>query len=228
VLDSEGFTPVQAHTAAAARREIVGREPALVVLDIGLPDLDGLALLVELRRRSYHGPVIILTIRGALDSKLAGFQAGADDYLVKPFEPLELVARIRNTLRHAGTGAEPTHGDVLGVGDVVLEFAAHTYRSAAVEPVALAPTELRILQLLMRHPRVALSRDTRIEQVWGYDYYGESNPVDVYIDRMRRKIEPDPTQPRYLHTMRGVGYMFHPGRSAEDADGDAGHVVASA
>lgn len=187
---------------------VLTRETSLVILDVTLPDTDGFALLSELRARRYSGPSIFVTARADIANKLRGFALGADDYIAKPFEPLELVARVESVLRRYRRADVMAMGTIVRVGDSELSIGELSYRSEAIETTSLTPTEMRILEVLMRNPAIAISRERLIERIWGYDFVGETNRVDVYVRRIRRKIEPDPDRPRYLHTVRGIGYAF--------------------
>jgi DNA-binding response OmpR family regulator len=209
-LEDEGFDAVVAARGSQGLDEIVGRETDLVILDIVLPDLTGLALCRELRARRYMGPIIFLSGRRELAAKIEAFAAGADDFVVKPFEVLELVARVRSNIRRTQRAEQQTIGTVVRAGDAELLLASLTYSSDVIEPTLLTPTEMRMLEYLMRHGDTAVSRETLINHVWGFDSLDDTNRVDVYIRRLRHKIEPDPTAPRYLHTVRGLGYVFRP------------------
>jgi two-component system response regulator RegX3 len=208
VLDEEGYSTVSVGRGSLAFAEVVGRETDLVILDVGLPDIDGFSLCKELRARHYNGPVIFLTSRTDISSKVTGFQIGADDYIVKPYEPLELVARVQTVIRRFKSNDQQAQGTVVQVGDAELSIGQLTYSSNVVQAAVLTPTEMKILECLMRNSRIVISRDTLIERVWGYDFVGDTNRVDVYIRRVRRKIEGDPTRPAYLHTVRRIGYVF--------------------
>jgi DNA-binding response OmpR family regulator len=208
LLDDEGYTTNVVHRGSQVVQAVTNQETDLVLLDVNLPDIDGFTLTKLLRAHRYFGPIILLTGRSSLDDKLSGFQHGADDYLPKPYEPLELLARIESILRRAKQADQQPLGSVLRVDDAELSLGELSYRSAVIEPVILTPTEMRLLEVLMRNSWIVIGRETLIERVWGYDFVGDTNRVDVYIRRVRRKIEPDPQQPRYLHTVRGVGYVF--------------------
>jgi DNA-binding response OmpR family regulator len=208
VLEGEGHEVVTVSRATDVFPEVLGRETALVMLDVDLPDASGFAVCKELRGRRFNGPIVFVTARGDLSDKLEGFRIGADDYLVKPFEPLELVARVEVAVRRFKNADRQSLGAILQVDDAELSIGELTYRSDAVEPTLLTPTEMRLLECLMRNSRLVISRDTLIERVWGFDYLGDTNRVDVYIRRVRHKIERDPTDPQYLHTVRGLGYVF--------------------
>jgi DNA-binding response OmpR family regulator len=208
LLEDEGYEVVTLARGSHVFDQVVGRETQLVLLDAGLPDLDGVALCQELRARGYHGPLIFLTGRGDLQAKLEGFRAGADDYVVKPYEPLELVARIQSVLRRFEQARLRSQGTLVRVADAELSVGELTYRSATVGPVLLTPTEMRILECLMREPHIVISRETLIARVWGAGLAGEHNRLDVYMRRLRHKIERDPARPAELCTVRGIGYGF--------------------
>ena len=208
LLDDEGYETRVLHRGSQVVQAVTSQETDLVLLDVNLPDIDGFTLTKLLRAHRYFGPIILLTGRSSLADKLSGFEHGADDYLPKPYEPLELLARIEGVLRRAKRADQQPLGSVLRVDDAELSLGELTYRSGAVEAVLLTPTEMRLLEVLMRNSWIVIGRETLIERVWGYDFVGDTNRVDVYIRRVRRKIEPDPQHPRYLHTVRGVGYVF--------------------
>jgi len=210
VFEDEGYETVTLSRGTKAFDAISNVDTQLVILDVNLPDINGFALCKELRARRYYGPVIFLTGRADLSDKLEGFRIGADDYIVKPFEPLELVARVESVVRRFHHHDQQSLGTLLRVEDAELSIGELSYRSAVIEPVVLSPTEMRILECLMRNARIVISRERLIERVWGYDLEGDTNRVDVYIRRVRRKIEEDAAQPRYLHTVRGLGYVFRP------------------
>lgn len=210
VFEDEGYETVTLTRGGQAYGEVIGRDTKLVILDVNLPDINGFALCRELRARRYYGPVVFLTGRADLEDKLEGFRIGADDYIVKPFEPLELVARVESIVRRFHHHDQQSLGTLLRVDDAELSIGELTYESEVIDPIVLSPTEMRILECLMRNARIVISRERLIERVWGYDLEGDTNRVDVYIRRVRRKIEEDPAQPRYLHTVRGLGYVFRP------------------
>ncbi len=174
----------------------------VLVLDIMLPALSGLDLLRELRRRGDKTPALMLTARDRVDDRVEGLDAGADDYLVKPFAFPELVARVRALLRRPPLQA----GTVLQVGDLEMDTARREVRRGG-RLVALSPREYAVLEYLMRHPDQVLTRTQISEHVWNFDFYNESNVVDVYIGYLRRKIGRGDDQP-LIHTVRGVGYRM--------------------
>jgi heavy metal response regulator len=179
-----------------------------VVLDIMLPQMDGLQLLRTLRALGRKMPVLLLTARDAVDERVRGLDAGADDYLIKPFAFAELLARLRALLRRPPLQTET----VVRVADLALDTARHEVRRAG-RLIDLSPREFALLEYLMRHPQQVLTRTQISEHVWNFDFYSETNVVDVYIGYLRRKIDRG-FQPPLIHTVRGVGYRL----SVEDDD----------
>jgi two-component system, OmpR family, response regulator RegX3 len=216
VLEDEGFDTVVVDRGAKVFLEVGASETHLVILDVNLPDVNGFSLFRELRARRYSGPVIFLTGHGEIDAKLEGFRLGAEDYVVKPFDPLELLARVQSVVRRFQRSDQQSLGSIVRVEDAELSIISLTYFSDIVDPVVLSPTEMKILECLMRNARIIISRETLIDRVWGLEFLGDMNRVDVYIRRIRRKIETDPTQPQYLHTVRGIGYVYRPQQEGAD------------
>jgi DNA-binding response OmpR family regulator len=198
----------QGYAVDVARDGEQGRDYALaapydvILLDILLPELDGLSLLRDLRKRGMTTPILLLTARDAIDDRVAGLDAGADDYLVKPFSFSELLARIRALLRRPVLRT----GDKLVTGDVAMDLAARTV-TRGTQPVTLTPREFAVLEYLLRHPGQALSRTQIAEGVWSWEFHGESNVVDVYIGYLRRKLDADGV-PSIIETLRGYGYRL--------------------
>jgi two-component system response regulator MtrA len=178
----------------------------LVVLDVMLPSLDGLEVLRGIRH-DRQTPVVMLSAKGELHDVVVGLELGADDYVTKPFELPELVARIKAVLRRSR--AEP-QDSAISVGDLVIDPAAFTVRRLG-EDIELTATEFRLLLELARRPRQVFTRELLLELVWNYDYLGDSRLVDVAVQRLRGKIEDDPKNPRLIRTVRGVGYRLDPG-----------------
>ncbi|MDO5022409.1 MAG: response regulator transcription factor [Eubacteriales bacterium] len=176
----------------------------LILLDIMLPQLSGMEVLRRLRKNS-QVPVILLTARDAVMDKVTGLDAGADDYITKPFSIEELLARIRLALRKQQPVAMPQ----LSCGDLVMDIARHSV-SYKGENIDLTGREFALLQILLENQSIVLSRDTLMEKVWGYDYMGETNIVDVYVRYLRSKID-DRFDVKYIHTVRGVGYTLKQG-----------------
>ncbi len=217
VLSEEGYDVSSAASANQAYHEIVGRETDLVLLDVNLPGANGFEVCSELRARRYTGPVVFVTGKNDVSSKVNGFHVGADDYIVKPYEPSELIARVESLIRRYRSTDQQALGSLVRVGDSELSVSTFTYSSSAVDQVELAPTEMRLIECLMRNSGIVMSRESLIERIWGYDYVGDSNRVDVYIRRLRNKIEPDPASPTYIRTARGLGYVFRPQAESSSA-----------
>jgi two-component system response regulator MprA len=202
-LGLQGFS-VNGATSGPAGLELAQRaRPDVIVLDVMLPGLDGLAVCRRLRATPATAdvPIIMLTARDEIDDRILGLDSGADDYLVKPFSVGELAARVRAVLRRR----KPANGDVLRLGDLALDHAAREVLLAG-RPVTLTPREYELLHLFMRHPRQVLTRAAILEGVWGYDYPGDDNIVDVYVRSLRAKLGDQP--PRRIQTVRGVGYAL--------------------
>jgi two-component system response regulator MprA len=176
--------------------------PDAIVLDVAMPDIDGLEVCRRLRAAGDRTPVLMLTARDAVDDRVAGLDAGADDYLVKPFALRELQARLRALLRRT----ETTRGGVLRFADLELDPAAREVRRGD-RAIELSRTEFNLLELFLEHPRQVLSRTQIFERVWGYDFGATSNALGVYMGYLRRKTEAG-GEPRLLHTVRGVGYIL--------------------
>jgi two-component system, OmpR family, response regulator MprA len=174
--------------------------PHLVVLDLGLPSMDGVEVCRRLRNASAI-PIVVLTARGEVADRIVGLDAGADDYVTKPFSLAELMARVRSALRRARLRDE---GDRLELAGLVLDSRARAV-SYGTQPIELTPREFDLLELFLRHPGQALSRDTILSEVWGYDFLGGSNVIDTYVRYLRHKLE-GAGQPRVIQTVRGIGY----------------------
>jgi len=198
-LTYEGYTVKVAHSASRGWDLILAEPPDLIVLDVMLPDLDGMALCQDLRREGIRTPILMLTARDAVPDRVAGLNAGADDYLPKPFAFEELLARTRALLRRLG-GAE---AEVLTFADLHLDTGLREVRRGG-RRIRLSPKEYALLEFFLRHPRQALPRETLFTRVWGYDYEAESNVLEVYVRRLRRKLgEPD-----LIETAHSLGYVL--------------------
>ena len=202
-LRLEGYRTELAANGREALDGLAEAPPDAVVLDVLMPEVDGLEVCRRLRAAGDRTPILMLTARDAISDRVRGLDAGADDYLVKPFALDELRARLRALLRRAG----PATGDgVLRFEDVVLDSAGHMVRRGARD-VELTRTEFLLLELFLRHPRQVLTRSVVFENVWGYDFGPTSNSLEVYVGYLRRKLEAD-GEPRLIHTVRGVGYVL--------------------
>jgi two-component system, OmpR family, phosphate regulon response regulator OmpR len=208
-LAGEGFRVTTAETAMDARDKLRAINPDMLVLDVMMPGESGLSLTESLRREQRHDmPVLLLTARGAPEDRIAGFEAGADDYLGKPFEPRELLLRIRALLRRAPAPAQEQPPGPVQLGLLVFDTERGELRDAD-SVVRLTGGEVALLGALARKPNEVLSRED-IAAALGMDEAGE-RAIDVQVTRLRRKIEADPREPRFLHTARGRGYVLKPG-----------------
>jgi len=200
-LAYEGYTVDTAADGKEALTKARDREPDLVVLDIMMPGMDGIEVAKRLRQGG-DVPILMLTAKGTVADKVTGLESGADDYLVKPFAFDELLARVRALLRRH----QPKEGEILRFSDLSLNTATREVRRGN-EIVELTTQEFNLLELFMRHPRQVLKRDLIYERVWGYDFEGLSNVIEVYVRYLRSKLEAG-GQPRLIHTVRGVGYVL--------------------
>ena len=206
-LEQDGFSVMVAQDGLSALELARAHQPDLVVLDVMLPGLDGVEVCRRLRQFS-NAYVLMLTARAEEIDKVVGLSVGADDYVTKPFSPRELVARVKALLRRprTATAAEPEAPPVRRFGEVVLDEGCHEVsRRGAVLP--LTAREFALLAMLAAHPGRVFTRAQLLERVWGDAYY-DDHVVDVHVGNLRKKIEDDPAQPRYVETVRGVGYRF--------------------
>ena len=206
-LRYEGCDVRSAATGNSAVRTAKEFQPDAVVLDVMLPDLDGLEVLRRLRGHSPDVPVLFLTARDAVEDRIAGLTAGGDDYVTKPFSLEEVVARLRALLRRAGLAAAARDDAVLTVGDLSLDEDSHEVRRAG-QLITLTATEFELLRYLMRNPRRVLSKAQILDRVWNYDFGGQANVVELYISYLRKQI--DAGRPPMIHTLRGAGYVLKP------------------
>lgn len=204
-LERAEFSVVQAGSAAEAEQRLADGLPDLIVLDWMMPGVSGIELARRLRRDDYtrQVPIIMLTARGEEDDLVRGFDAGADDYLTKPFSPRELIARIRAVLRRAAPSGEE---GVLEAGSLRLDLESHRVTTEG-EVVEMGPTEFKLLHFFMSHPERVYSRGQLLDMVWGRNAYVEERTIDVHIRRLRKALEPS-GQDGYVQTVRGTGYRF--------------------
>jgi len=205
-LRYEGWEVRTAATGAAAVREARNFRPDAVILDMMLPDIDGLEVLRRLRADRLDVPVLFLTARDAVEDRVAGLTAGGDDYVTKPFSLEEVIARVRGLMRRTRplVAAEETE---LVVGDLSMDEDSHEVRRAGA-PISLTATEFELLRFLMRNPRRVLSKAQILDRVWNYDFGGQANVVELYISYLRKKV--DAGRSPMIHTMRGAGYVLKP------------------
>ena len=205
-LEREGYRTLEAADGSRARELLEQESPSLVVLDLMLPGTDGLSLCRWIRSRS-DLPVIMLTARGEETDRIVGLEIGADDYVTKPFSPRELAARVRTVMRRSIPPAP--RDEHLSFDGLDIDASTREVRKAGA-PVRLTAKEFDLLWFLARHPRRVFSRDQLMDRIWGYDAAVDTGTVTVHVRRLRQKIEDDPSSPRFLETVWGVGYRFAP------------------
>ena len=206
-LEKDGYRVLVAYDGLKALELARQRRPDLIVLDLMLPQLDGLDVCRILRGEGNKVPIIMLTAKTTEEDKLVGLDLGADDYVTKPFSPRELVARVRAVLRRLREEEEYKGPSEVRFGDLVVDFVRHEVWVRG-EPVHLTPTEFRLLEVLIKEPGRAFSRLELLDRVFGYDFEGFERTIDVHVKNLRRKIEPDRKNPTYIKTVYGVGYKF--------------------
>jgi two-component system alkaline phosphatase synthesis response regulator PhoP len=208
-LEQAGYDVLAAHDGASALRLLRSEQPDLLVLDVMLPDFDGTEITRRIRADGALAatPIILLTARVEDTDKIVGLELGADDYITKPFNAREVVARVRALLRRSQFGQAGAPSAILAVGGLRLDPEQHTLTVNDAQ-VELTRTEFKLLQLLLANPGHTLTRDELLEKVMGYAYEGMGRTLDTHIRNLRKKIEPDPDQPLYIQTVYGVGYRL--------------------
>lgn len=201
-LTYEGYSVDTAGDGPSAVARVRDKEPDLIILDVMLPGIDGIEVSKRIRESS-NVPILMLTAKGTVADRVTGLDSGADDYLVKPFALDELLARVRSVARRRESARQ---GEVLRFSDLVLNTSTREVVRAG-ESIQLTAQEFELLELFMRHPRQVLHRNTIYEAVWGYDFEGESNVIEVYVRYLRSKLEAE-GEARLIHTVRGVGYVL--------------------
>ncbi|GAA4832093.1 response regulator transcription factor [Paenibacillus vulneris] len=202
-LEVEGFRPIVAGTVSEGLRELSSSSIDLILLDLMLPDQSGFELLKQLRLAYKDIPVIVLTAKNEMNDKILGFQLGADDYLTKPFETRELVLRIRAVMRRMKADTNPS-SDLLQIGVLEIDRAERTLKVAG-KLVKTTSKEFELMWLLCKNPKKVFSREHLLDQVWGYDYYGQTRAVDMLVNRLREKLKP---HEHILATVHGTGYKL--------------------
>jgi len=204
-----GFQVEERESGQAALEAAISGRFDCFIFDVSMPGMSGIELLKRVRDRGIQTPALFLTAHDALSDKVAGFEAGADDYLAKPFSPRELEYRVEALLRRGGAVTpEPADGERIEVGDLIIDKRRHeVIRDGA--RVDLTPLEFQILELLASEPGRAWSRNALLDRVWSTDYEGYQRNIDPHINRLRKKLETDPKNPRYVLTVRGVGYKLN-------------------
>jgi len=213
-LEREGYGIAWARTGRKALSHVQDNTPDLVLLDLMLPgDMDGLQVCQAIRRGETYIPIIIVTAKDSDIDKIVGLELGADDYITKPFNTRELLARVRAVLRLVDSGRGARRHERLRIGPLEIDLAGREVR-VDDHLISLTPKEFDLLVVLTRNRGRVFGRETLLQQVWGYDYLGDSRTVDVHVQRLRSKLEPAPHNPRYLLTVYGIGYKFAAGEEA--------------
>ena len=203
-----GFDVDERESGAAALEPAVSGRFDCFILDVSMPGMSGFELLKKVRARGIQTAALFLTAHDALEDKVAGFEAGADDYLAKPFSPRELEYRVEALLRRSGKVHATEEGELIEVGDLVIDKRRHEVRRGGSR-IDLTPLEFQILELLAGEPGRAWSRNALLDRVWSTDYEGYQRNIDPHINRLRKKLEADPKKPNYVLTVRGVGYKLN-------------------
>ncbi|WNS76698.1 response regulator transcription factor [Bacillus sp. DTU_2020_1000418_1_SI_GHA_SEK_038] len=209
-LQRSNFEVMEAGEGNLALKLVEEYKPSLVILDLMLPDMDGFEICTAIREKTPQLPIIILSARGQDMDKIMGLELGADDYIVKPFNPLELVARIRTVLRRTEMIPQTAKASKLEAGPYVIDIKTQrVYKSGQL--LKLTPREFQIMKYFFEKLNEPITRDEFLDEVWGLNYFGDPKTVDVHIRRLREKIEDDPSNPLYLKTIWGFGYCFEEG-----------------
>jgi len=207
-LETEGFKIIEAFDGKQAIDLAHCQKPDLIILDLMLPEMDGLQVCKELRasRDTRDIPIIMLTARGGEIDKILGLEIGADDYITKPFSPRELIARVKAVLRRAATGDDTQN--IIKIGNIIIDTEKYEVLVNGKKQ-DLTPKQFELLKMLASNPGKVFTRDYLLENIWGYDYLGDTRTVDVHIRHLRQKIEKDSEKPLYIETIRGLGYKFN-------------------
>jgi len=221
ILKFEGYSTVAVNDGAAALEAFSEQQFDAALLDVMMPFVDGMSVVRRLREKGDGTPVLMLTARQATSDRVEGLDAGADDYLPKPFELDELLARVRALLRRSGSTIGHLGGELI-FGDLVVDEAKRSVTRGG-RLVEVTKTEFDIVALLARNVDIVLSRSTMYEEIWGFDFESSSKSLDVHVGELRRKLELD-GEPRIVHTVRGIGFVLRPG---ESSDADDAHAAAS-
>lgn len=206
-LQRSNYQVLEAGDGKEAIKLVHDQSPALVLLDLMLPDMDGFEICTKLREDHPELPIVILSARGQDMEKIMGLELGADDYIVKPFNPLELVARIRSVLRRTNLSAPKPPENIIRNGPFVLETKTQRFYKSG-QPVKLTAREYQLVKLFFDRFNEPITRDELLDEIWGVNYFGDPKTVDVHIRRLREKIEDDPSHPIHLKTIWGFGYCF--------------------
>jgi DNA-binding response OmpR family regulator len=209
-LSRSSFTVIETGEGTEALRLVETESPGMVILDLMLPDIDGFEVCTRLRESYPHLPIIILSARGQDMDKIMGLELGADDYIVKPFNPLELVARVRTVLRRTAAASLPPEQKQYHLGPFLIDLKTQRiYKSGNL--IKLTAREFQLMKLFFERRNEPLNRNELLDEIWGSNYFGDPKTVDVHIRRLREKIEDDPSHPEFLQTIWGFGYCLQEG-----------------
>lgn len=206
-LQRSNYEVIEAGDGKEAIKLVQDQSPSLVLLDLMLPDMDGFEICTKLRESHPDLPIVIVSARGQDMEKIMGLELGADDYIVKPFNPLELVARIRSVLRRTNQSAPKLPDNVIRTGPFALETKTQRFYKSG-QLIKLTAREYQLVKLFFEHFNEPITRDELLDEIWGVNYFGDPKTVDVHIRRLREKIEDDPSHPIHLKTIWGFGYCF--------------------
>ncbi|HEY8500553.1 MAG TPA: response regulator YycF [Clostridia bacterium] len=207
-LNKEGFETIEAYDGKQALEMVERENPDLILLDIMLPEYDGFTVCKKIRQ-TMNTPILMLTAREEEVDKVLGLELGADDYITKPFSPRELMARVKANLRRMSEDVQKTQGEILKCGDLTIDINRYEIKRGD-EIIELTLREFELVKFLAAQRGQIFSRESLLEKVWGYEYYGDVRTVDVTVRRLREKLEKMPSKPEYILTKRGVGYYFNP------------------
>ncbi|MDI9482084.1 MAG: response regulator [Bacillota bacterium] len=207
-LNKEGFETIEAYDGKQALEMVERENPDLILLDIMLPEYDGFTVCKKIRQ-TMNTPILMLTAREEEVDKVLGLELGADDYITKPFSPRELMARVKANLRRMSEDIQKTQGEILKCGDLTIDINRYEIKRGD-EIIELTLREFELVKFLAAQRGQIFSRESLLEKVWGYEYYGDVRTVDVTVRRLREKLERLPSKPEYILTKRGVGYYFNP------------------
>lgn len=208
-LESNGYEVITAYDGKEGLNKAMNESPDMILLDLMLPEMDGIEVCKNLKKKSEteNIPIIMLTAKSEETDKIIGLEIGADDYMTKPFSVRELVARVKAVLRRSGDIASNEKGKNIVIEDIVIDIEKHEVTRAG-EKLELTLKEFELLKILAENRGKVLSRNLLLDEVWGYDYFGETRTVDVHIRHLRKKIEEDDKFPKYIETIRGIGYKI--------------------
>jgi two-component system alkaline phosphatase synthesis response regulator PhoP len=209
-LEMEGYEVIQAVDGKQGYKYFKSAKFDLIILDLMLPHIDGLTLCKNIRLENAHVPIIMLTAKGSNQEKVEGLKSGADDYITKPFNLEEFLLRVQSLLRRSSSGTvKNSVPDIITIGNKTINFLTYEVSGASTEVVVLSKKEVQLLKLLVDKENEVVSRDTILEEIWGYEIYPTARTIDNFILNLRKYFEENPKEPKHFHSIRGVGYKFN-------------------